>query len=157
MPASTDETTRGGGALPPTYLLIGLIVMAGLHFLLSGPRLIVTPWRFAGVPLLLWGAWLAVRADALFKRLGTEVKPFRASRLVVDEGPYRYSRHPMYLGFIGILAGCAVLSGTLLPMLTLVVMVWLFTVRFVLPEEAHMEEQFGDEYRRYRSRVRMWF
>jgi len=63
----------------------------------------------------------------------------------------------MYVGFLAILAGVAVLAGTLLPILVFVVMAWLFTTHFVIPEERHMEEQFGDEYREYRSRVRRWF
>ena len=142
--------------LPPTYLLLGLVAMLALHFLLSGPRLIASPWRFLGVPAIVLGAWLAVAADALFKRSGTEVKPFRPSRLVVDEGLYRLSRHPMYLGFLALLGGVAVLAGTLLPLAVFVVMVWLFTAHFVIPEERHMEEQFGEEYRAYKARVRRW-
>jgi protein-S-isoprenylcysteine O-methyltransferase Ste14 len=143
--------------LPPTYLLLGLVAMAASHFLFSGPRLISAPWRFLGVPAVLFGAWLSVRTDALFKTLGTEIKPFRASRLVVDEGPYRLSRHPMYLGFLAVLAGGAVLAGTLVPIIIFGVMVWLFTAHFVTPEERHMEEQFGEEYRAYKARVRRWF
>jgi protein-S-isoprenylcysteine O-methyltransferase Ste14 len=142
--------------LPPTYLLLGLVAMAASHFLFSGPRLIAAPWRFLGVPAVLIGAWLSVRTDALFKTLSTEIKPFRASRLVVDEGPYRLSRHPMYLGFLAVLAGAAVLAGTLVPIVIFGVMVWLFTAHFVIPEERHMEEQFGEEYRAYKARVRRW-
>jgi protein-S-isoprenylcysteine O-methyltransferase Ste14 len=142
--------------LPPTYLLLGLVAMAAFHFLLSGPRLIGSPWRFLGVPAVLLGAWLSVRTDALFKRLDTEIKPFRESRLVVDEGPYRVSRHPMYVGFLAVLAGVAALAGTLAPIIIFGVMVWLFTAHFVIPEERHMEEQFGEEYRAYKVRVRRW-
>jgi len=143
--------------LPPTYLQLGLLAMVALHFLFSGPRLIVSPWRYFGIPILLLGGWLSVYADALFKRLGTEIKPFRESSLVVSEGPYRYSRHPMYVGFMGTLFGAGLLAGTLLPLLVVPVMLVLFTVRFILPEERHMEQQFGDDYRRYRASVRMWF
>jgi protein-S-isoprenylcysteine O-methyltransferase Ste14 len=130
--------------------------MAASHFLFSGPRLIGAPWRFLGVPAVLFGAWLSVRTDALFKTLNTEIKPFKASRLVVDEGPYRLSRHPMYLGFLAVLAGAAVLAGTLVPIAIFGVMGWLFMAHFVIPEERHMEEQFGDEYRAYKARVRRW-
>ena len=76
--------------------------------------------------------------------------------LVVDQGPFRFSRHPMYVGFLGILLGAAVLAGTLLPLLVVPVMFVLFSVRFALPEVRHMEEQFGEEYRSYRTRVRRW-
>jgi protein-S-isoprenylcysteine O-methyltransferase Ste14 len=143
--------------LPPTYLLLGLIAMGLLHLLASGPHLVPGVWRLAGVPLIVFGAWLAISADALFKRLGTEIKPFRASGLVVAEGPFRFSRHPMYLAFLAILAGAAVLAGTLVPFIVFGIMVWLFTHHFVVPEERHMEEQFGEAYRAYKARVRRWF
>jgi protein-S-isoprenylcysteine O-methyltransferase Ste14 len=148
---------KRGPLLPPTYLLLGLVAMLLLHLVFSGPRVIAGPWRLAGAGLAVVGTWLAVRADAVFKRLGTEIRPFRPSALVVTEDLYRHSRHPMYLGFILVLGGISVLAGTVLPILTAVMMAIVFTLRFVLPEERHMEEQFGDAYREYRARVRMWF
>jgi protein-S-isoprenylcysteine O-methyltransferase Ste14 len=147
---------KRGRFLPPTYLFFGLIAMLLMHFLLSGPRLISGAWRLVGVAIMLLGAILTVWADALFKKLGTEIKPFRASRLVVVDGPFRFSRNPMYLGFMGIFTGAAVMAGTLVPFLLAAVMFWLFSTRFVIPEERHMEEQFGDKYREYRSQVRRW-
>ncbi|MBD3348989.1 MAG: DUF1295 domain-containing protein [Candidatus Eisenbacteria bacterium] len=151
-----SEKMQRRAILPPTYLLFGLLAIVGLHFLYSGPRLIGPAWRLLGLPVAVVGLSLAVRADALFKRVGTEIKPFRESALVVTEDLYRLSRHPMYLGFMLLLLGVALLAGTLFPLLVVVVMLWLFMVRFVLPEERHMEQQFGDEYLEYKSRVRMW-
>jgi protein-S-isoprenylcysteine O-methyltransferase Ste14 len=146
----------GQRPLPPTYLLLGLVAMAALHFALPGPRLVEGGWRLLGVPLAILGAWLNIWADAWFKRVGTEIKPFRESKRVVTEGPFRFSRNPMYLGFLGILAGAAILAGTLAPMLVVIVMAWLFSAHFVVPEERHLEEQFGDSFREYKARVRRW-
>jgi protein-S-isoprenylcysteine O-methyltransferase Ste14 len=146
----------GNRPLPPTYLLLGLVAMAVLHFALPGPRIVPGAWRLIGLPLIVGGIWLSMAAHALFKRHGTEIKPFKASRVLVTEGPFRFSRHPMYMGFLAILTGAALLAGTLVPLLGLGVMVWLFTAHFVIPEERHMEEQFGDQYREYKRRVRRW-
>jgi len=142
--------------LPPTYLLVGLLAIVTLHFLFSGPRVIGPACRLIGLPVAVLGLALTVRADALFKRVGTEVKPFRESSLIVSHDIYGLSRHPMYLGFMLLLAGVAILAGTLFPLLVVGVMFWLLMVRFVVPEERHMEQQFGHEYREYKSRVRMW-
>lgn len=142
--------------LPPTYLMLGLLSIVATHFVLSGPRLVFGPWRLLGVPLVAAGAAVSVVADSLFKRHKTEIKPFRESRLVVSEGPFRFSRHPMYVGFTALLLGFAVLAGTLVPLLIVPVAGWLFQTRFMVPEERHMEEQFGQEYRRYRASVRRW-
>jgi len=147
---------KGKHQLPPTYLALGLLGMGLFHFLFSGPRLVGFPWRFLGVPVVVLGAALTISSDQLFKTLGTEVKPFQESSLVVTEGPYGFCRHPMYLGFMWIFGGFAVLAGTLVPLLLVPVMFWLFSVHFVIPEERHMEIQFGAEYEQYRSRVRRW-
>jgi len=146
----------GNRPLPPTYLLLALLAMGMVHFVVSGPRLVEGPWRLLGVPVAALGVWITIWADALFKRAGTEIKPFRESSAVVTEGPYRFSRNPMYLGFLLLLAGTAILAGTLAPMLVVVVMAWLFSAHFVVPEERHMEEQFGEAYREYKTRVRRW-
>lgn len=145
-----------GRMLPPTYLFIGLVAMALFHFFLSGPRIIWGKWRLIGLPFLVSGTVITVWADALFKKVGTEVKPFRKSQLVVAEGPFRISRHPMYLGFMGIIAGFALLAGTVVPLLLVGLMFCLFSTLFAIPEERHMEEQFGEEYRTYRAQVRRW-
>ena len=62
----------------------------------------------------------------------------------------------MYLGFMGIVFGFAVLAGTVVPLLLVALMFWIFSALFAIPEERHMEEQFGEEYRFYRSKVRRW-
>jgi protein-S-isoprenylcysteine O-methyltransferase Ste14 len=142
--------------LPPTYLLLALVIMGLVHFLFPGPRLVWGAWRLLGLPLAVFGTWLSIHADALFKKVGTEIKPFRESSVLVTDGPYRFTRHPMYLGFTCLLLGLSVLSGNLLPLVVAVIGFWLFNARFVVPEERHMEEQFGDDYRAYRSRVRRW-
>jgi protein-S-isoprenylcysteine O-methyltransferase Ste14 len=142
--------------LPPTYFLVALLAMAALHLFVPGPRLIGSLWRLAGVALIAIGIGLNVWADGLFKAHGTEVKPFRESSALVIEGPFRFSRNPMYAGLLAVLGGAAVLAGTLTPFLVVIVMVWLLTANFVIPEERHMEEQFGEPYRAYKSRVRRW-
>jgi protein-S-isoprenylcysteine O-methyltransferase Ste14 len=42
-------------------------------------------------------------ADRQFKLSATTVKPFEASSALLTDGAFRYSRHPMYLGMVGIL------------------------------------------------------
>lgn len=142
--------------LPPTYLVLGITSMGALHFLFSGPRVVSGPWRLAGLPIAVVGFVVMLWSDAIFKASRTTLKPLRRSDALVVSGPYRVSRHPMYVSFIMMLVGLAVLAGTLMPMLVVPAMVWLFRAHFVVPEERHMEEQFGREYLEYSERVRRW-
>lgn len=142
--------------LPPTYLLVALVAMAALHLFLPGPQLVRSVWRFLGAVPAALGTWLNLWADGLFKRRGTEIKPFRDSTVLVTGGPFRVSRHPMYLGMVLIVIGGAVVLGSTTPWAVVVGMWWLLTTQFVVPEEAAMRRQFGADYEEYAQRVRRW-
>jgi protein-S-isoprenylcysteine O-methyltransferase Ste14 len=142
--------------MPPTLFLGAIVSMAGLHLLLPGGRLCL-PWRWVpGVVLILLGIVLNVWADRLFKQHATTVKPFQESSSLITEGVFRLSRHPMYLGMVLILVGLALLVGSLTPWIVVVAFGILADSVFIRPEESMLEETFGEEYRRYRGRVRKW-
>ncbi len=86
----------------------------------------------------------------------TTVNPYRAASNLVTEGPFRYSRNPIYLSDWFIYAGVTLLLQSLWPLL-LAPLVWV-AMRYgvIAHEEAHLEARFGEEYRRYRARVRRW-
>ena len=142
--------------LPTHYLWLATAAMVLSFFLLPGPVLLRGPLRLLGLLPIGLGIALALWADALFKKVGTEIKPFRESRLVVMEGPYRFSRHPMYISFLLVLGGGVLIFGCTGPLLVFLAMIWLLRAHFAIPEERHMEEQFGEAYREYRRRVRRW-
>ncbi len=141
--------------LPPTYLLISILIMLALHFLLPVRKVIPSPYRYLGILPLITGILLNIWSDQIFKKVRTTVKPFEQSSRLVIEGPYRFSRHPMYLGMILILAGLAVLLGTITPAAVIPEFIWM-SKRFIDIEEKAMEETFGDEYLAYSKRVRRW-
>jgi len=130
--------------------------MAGLHFFLPERRWLSPPATYAGGLVILVGIVLLVVSSKLFERTGTTIKPFEESSALVVDGPFRLSRHPMYLGMVVVLLGCATLLGTVWPLLVIPVFVWLITSRFIVHEERMMEQVFGDEYRAYRERTRRW-
>lgn len=104
------------------------------------------------------GALVCVSGVARFRRHRTTVMPHRpeaAARLVTD-GIYRYTRNPMYVGMLLVLAAWALWldhpgAALLVPLCGL----WLHWFQ-ILPEEQAMVERFGDEYRAYRRSVRRW-
>jgi len=127
-----------------------------LHLLLPVLRVLDSPWRYLGAVAVMLGIGLNLWADRLFKRYGTEVKPFRDSTVLIQEGPFRLTRNPMYLGGMLIFVGLAIMLGTLTPFLVTAAMFWLVTVQFIEREERDLERQFGDRYLEYRRRVRRW-
>jgi protein-S-isoprenylcysteine O-methyltransferase Ste14 len=108
--------------------------------------------------LLVASTALSVAAIVQFSREHTTVDPLRPERasLLVTTGAYAVSRNPMYVGFVATLLAAAVwLAHPLSLALVLVFAVVLQRVQ-IRPEERILEEQFGDTYRDYRSRVRRW-
>lgn len=144
------------GLQPPTYCLIYLLAAVGLHFVFPVARIIPPPWvLLGGLPILL-GVAINGWANDAFKRQATTVKPYATPSALVTDGPFRFSRHPMYVGFVTILLGVAVLLGTVTPFVAPVAMGVTLGALFIPHEERALEEAFGGAYTRYAKRVRRW-
>ena len=142
--------------LPPTYLLASLILMVTLRVFLPGPRVIEAPSSLIGVGLGLLGVGLNVVGDRQFQRAKTTMNPFGEPRVLVTTGVFRYSRHPMYLGMVLLVVGMAMHLGYVTPFLAPTLLWAVLHYRFIPQEERTMSERFGEEYIRYRTRVRRW-
>jgi protein-S-isoprenylcysteine O-methyltransferase Ste14 len=102
-----------------------------------------------GLGLIFWGV-------GTFKRLQTAVFPIYPARVLVEEGPYRLTRNPMYLGFIVLYLGICFVANAFWPLIFLpemIALLYLFAIRL---EEAYLAREFGDAYREYCARVRRW-
>ncbi len=142
--------------IPPVYLLLAILAMVVLDRWLPIIDLLARPWIYLGLIGILGGVALTVWAAGLFSRAGTGLKPFTPSTTVVHEGPFRFTRNPMYLGMAIILAGGFLLLGSLGSLLPIPIFFWWIHSRFVLPEEAHMEHHLGQAYLDYKKSVRRW-
>lgn len=101
----------------------------------------------AGFTLVLWGL-------VTFRRAGTAIVPIAPATQIVQSGPYRFTRNPMYLGMTTMLIGGSVLTNSLWTLLT-VPFVLILLHRFVIRrEEAYLSAAFPAEYAAYRARVR---
>jgi len=142
--------------LPPTYFYAAVLLMVGLHVAAPLHRLVPWPWSLAGVLPVLIGIALNLWAARLFKRAGTTEKPFEESAALVTDGPFRFTRNPMYVGMVLILIGEGVLLGSASPFAVVPVFAVLMQVLFIRHEEQAMAAAFGDAWRAYRTRVRPW-
>jgi protein-S-isoprenylcysteine O-methyltransferase Ste14 len=142
--------------MPIAYLLVAILLCMGFHFLVPISYIIPSAWNLIGFVPLLLGIWLNISADRAFKRAGTTVKPFEESNALIQEGVFRLSRNPMYLGFVAILLGITILLRSISPYIVVFVFVILIDRMFIRNEEGMLEGKFGDEWEQYRSRVRKW-
>ncbi len=142
--------------LPPTYVLVALVIMLAIHFIFPGVTIIPLPWNFLGLIPLTAGIILNLSADRLFHRAGTAVKPFQESTALITDGVYKISRHPMYLGFVLILAGVAILLGSLALWIIMPVFVFVMEAVFIRVEERILAEKFDTAWMEYKKKVRRW-
>lgn len=80
-----------------------------------------------------------------------------ATNYLVVEGPYKFSRHPMYLSVILLWFGWALFYGSALVFMMWLI-AWLGMTLVVAPsEERQLEARFGKPYRQYKNKVPRWF
>jgi protein-S-isoprenylcysteine O-methyltransferase Ste14 len=142
--------------LPPTYLLVAIVAAIALHFLLPMAKVIPTPWNLVGLIPLGCGIALNLIADRAFNQAQTTVKPFEESTVLVTDGAFGISRNPMYLGYVLILLGLAVMLRSVGPYIVIPVFAVLMDRVFIRVEEHMLEERFGETWSEYRRRVRRW-
>ena len=135
-----------------TFILIPLAVIV-FELALHRGAMSVNPW---GAPLLIWGylqyLWVGnYRLPLAGGSHGMQVPPER----IVSQGPYRFTRNPMYLGHLIFLLGLALTFRSWLALIILVARALWFQRR-VLQDEARLEQIFGAEYDSYRARVKRW-
>lgn len=138
---------------PPVWLglFLGLAWLLSLGWAPLGGRLAMAGWLLVAVALALT-AW----AGLAFRRARTTIVPHRPPSALVDTGPYRFTRNPIYLADLMILAGAALILGAPQALLLVEPFRRVLLRRFILPEEAVLERDLGEPYRIYRSRVPRW-
>ena len=141
---------------PPVYLVTGLLLMWVLHK--NWPLMTLLPARLGigGFGIIVLGIVITLWAAGSFHRKSTPLIPFKQPQALVENGLYRYTRNPMYLGMVLILGGMALHLGSLSPWFILPIFVLIIQYRFIHGEEAMLEDVFGAEYQSYKTRVRRW-
>ena len=135
-----------------TFIVWPLVLFAAEALLQQGvPRI-----HWWATPLLAWGYLQYKWVGTYRTRLGgggpgIAVPPER----IVERGPYKWLRNPMYLGHLVFFAGLALTLGSWIGAAVLAFHAIWFDRR-VREDEARLAELFGDSYREYCARVKRW-
>lgn len=155
MPDKTDHHADVIARPPGIYLgflLLGVV----LDYFWPAPFLPAMFQYAAGGVLAVSGVALAAAAMGRFRAAGTSVPTTEPTNAIVTDGPYRYSRNPIYVALSLIYAGIGVAidSAWVLALLAPLLIVMQYGV--IRREERYLTEYFGDEYLRYKASVRRW-
>jgi protein-S-isoprenylcysteine O-methyltransferase Ste14 len=141
---------------PAALALVLTIVALSLHALVLGAPVTWAQSVALGIPMLLAGSgWMAWAALAL-RRAGTALRSIATPSVLVDEGPYRLHRHPIYVGAVLAMLGLGVAVGVPLMAVAAVNFVAIVATVHIPHEEAVLQRRFGGWYSDYAASVRRW-
>lgn len=142
--------------IPPVWLVLSLLLMLALDRWVPVFQLwdqaVGNIGKFFIVSGLALDGWGVLR----FLLVKTGLVPFTPVTRLVKSGPYRFSRNPMYIGMLLMLLGVAIVLGTVSPFIVLPLFFLVLRNRFVIPEEAMLEQVLGKSYLQYKQETRRW-
>ena len=154
---SDDGRDNAGVVAPPPLIyLLPLLVGLALNRRIEASFLPARAMRLVGLPLVVGGLSLGLWFLRTLRGAGTPVDPREPVEVLVQSGPYRYSRNPGYLSMAMIYAGVAGLANSLPSLLLLPVALGVIRRGVIDREERYLEHLFGDEYLAYKARVGRW-
>ena len=112
-------------------------------------------WPLGGA-LIALGLATELWALILFRRARTSILPVRPTSAIIEAGPYRYSRNPIYVGMFVMVVGAAIGLDSFWQFAALVALYVMIRWGVVAREEAYLAGKFGAEYLDYARRVRRW-
>lgn len=90
------------------------------------------------------------------RRAHTNIDPRQPTTTIVVEGPYRFTRNPIYLSLTLLYSGLTVLFNALSGLLLLPIALIILRRGVIEREERYLERKFGEQYLSYKQRVRRW-
>lgn len=160
--ADKAEPRDGAAVRFPPPLIPFLTIALGLGLERLWPiRLgldLPAPLRHSLGGLLVAGAVLGLGLwpVVLFRRSGQSEIPWTPTPSIVERGPYRFTRNPMYLQMVLVCVGVAIILANLWILLLTPFCAWALRHFAIRPEEEYLERKFGASYLEYKGRVRRW-
>ena len=141
---------------PPLVAVFFIVLAYFLGRFIPLPFTVPLVLRYLGLVLTFAGFLLGIAAFMEFRRARTTVDPHGTTKHLVTSGIYRFTRNPIYLGFLLMVIGLPLVSG-LIWGLVLAPFYMMTMSRLVIErEEVYLERKFKGEYTDYTSRVRRW-
>jgi len=143
---------------PPVWLLASGFLIWLLTRHLPGLTLHFEGQTLLSVLLGAAGVLIELTSVGVFLKRRTTVNPLspNKAKVFINQGLYRYSRNPMYLGMSLLLFAWIIFLGAVLGLIFLAGFMFVLTELQIKPEEKALEAKFGEAYRTYRKKVRRW-
>lgn len=159
--SSANDTQKDAAAIrifPPAVPLLTVLVgiALGRVFPFSSNLMLQAPLRYwvGGAIIIATIYLLGFKAVATMRRSGQSENPYKKTTEIIETGPFRLTRNPMYLQMVLVCIGFAVLLANIWTLALTPICAMLLHMLVILPEESYLERKFGDTYLDYKRRVR---
>jgi protein-S-isoprenylcysteine O-methyltransferase Ste14 len=133
-------------------LVLGLLVSSLVGDpLAASPVTVGLGWLLVAA-FVVWNGWALVT----IAKHRTALLPGGATTIVIDRGPFAWSRNPLYIGLLVLSAGVGLVAGSAWALVALPLEWALLRWGAVVPEEKYLAAKFGATYADYMGRVRRW-
>ena len=154
---ASDERQKVGMLVPPPVLLVAAVVLGvAIHLLLFGSFRFSATRSVIGAIVLAASVFVLGASARRFSAAGTPVRPVAPATAIVNAGPYRFSRNPMYVAMAGVLLGLAAILGSYVLLVAALLFIAIVHFGVVLPEERYLQALHGEAYGQYKRLVRRW-
>jgi protein-S-isoprenylcysteine O-methyltransferase Ste14 len=136
------------------WILLAIVfIVAWLPVILDFGRLLVLgDWlTWAGVAIMISGIIFRRYAISVLGKFFTATVQIKNGHELIRAGPYRYIRHPSYLGILIIALGLGIALANWISLLICVVLPLIGIIRRINVEEKELESHFGQQYQDYRK------
>lgn len=107
-------------------------------------------WPPSGIILSVFGSFLIIWAQKTSRDFAKD----HPSSKVFHRGPYRFTRHPTYLGLSLLMLGFGIVSNAEFVVLSTLASLLITHFVFIKKEEAELAHKYGDSYHSYKKRVK---
>lgn len=151
-----DRQDQGSKRVLILACWIAFMLCVALSILVRSAQLEMDPWIPIGVGVIciLLGLWLRVWAVRTLGRFFRRTVMVQGAHRVVQEGPYRFIRHPSYTGFLLSGIGIGLIFGNWLGLVVLFMIVFLAFLQRIAVEEGVMLRELGEPYQAYMKRTK---
>lgn len=156
MPKDQDRPNISPMVHPPVVALLFIVIAYFLGRFVPLPFSAPAILRYVGLALTFVGFLLGVGAFLEFRKANTTLDPHSSAKQLVTSGIYRFTRNPIYLGFLLIVIGLPLNSGLYWGIVLAPFYVFMMNRLIIQHEEAYLGRKFGKSYSSYTSRVRRW-
>jgi len=141
---------------PPIIAFIHIAIAYLLGWFIRIPLSVPGSLRNIGFALTFIGFMFGVGALLEFRKARTTLDPHGSAKKLVTGGIYRFTRNPIYLGFLLMVIGLPLNSGLYWGILLTPAYAITMNRLVIQKEETYLEKKFKDQYTGYSSRVRRW-